>query len=298
MSPEMSDKRSVRSVLVCGASGFLGRHIARTLREAGLAVTEGSSRTQDFQRDVDPDVWLPRVTGFDGVVNAVGILRDTAQRRLEPIHHQVPAALFEACARAGVHRVVQVSANGVERSDTRYATTKRAADEVLLRLRREGRLDGIVLRPSIVFGRGGASTALFMTLARLPLLVLPRAAVQARVQPVAVHDVATAVLRLLEGGGPEVVTAVGPRALTLSDYLGELRRQLGHSPARVLPLPDAPSRWSALVGDHLSGQPWSSDSLALLQQENVGDAAAFARVLGRAPIPVERFVEAAWASGT
>ncbi|WP_431053210.1 NAD-dependent epimerase/dehydratase family protein [Roseateles sp. L2-2] len=291
-----------RSVLVCGASGFVGRRVVRTLREAGLSVTAGTSRTQDFQHDLTPEVWLPRVTGFDAVVNAVGLLRDTPRRQLEPVHHQAPAALFEACARAGVARVIQISANGVAHSPTRYATTKRAADEALLRLRAEGRLDATVLRPSIVFGRGGASAALFMALARLPVLVLPRAAVQAQVQPVAVPDVALAVLRLLQDGGPEIVTAVGPRALPLAAFIGELRRQRGQGgqggqqPAHVIPLPDAPSRWSARLGDFVSSQPWSSESLALLEQDNIGDAAAFERVLGRPAVPVEQFVEAAWAS--
>lgn len=287
---------TVRSVLVCGATGFVGRRIVRTLRDAGLSVTEGSSATQDFVRDTDPARWLPRVSGVDAVINAVGVLRDTATRPLAPVHHQVPAALFEACAQAGVPRVLQISANGVADSDTRYATTKRAADEVLQRLTAAGRLDGTVLRPSIVFGRGGASSALFMSLARLPVLVLPAAAVQARVQPVAVQDVALACLRLLQRGGPSQVTAVGSSALPLADFIGALRGQLGHRPARVIPLPEAPSRWSARVGDRLPFQPWSSESLALLRQDNIGDAGAFAELLSRAPTPLDRFVEASWRS--
>lgn len=286
------------NILLCGASGFLGRSIARSLRAAGHHVVEGRSSEMNFSTDHDPRVWLPRLANVDAVVNAVGILRDTPRRKLDAIHHRAPAALFEACAQAGVKRVVQISANGVAQSATRYATTKRAADDALLRLRAAGQLNGSVLRPSLIFGRGGASTALFMMLARLPVLVLPGAAVQARVQPVAVPDVAHAVLRLLEDGGPEVVTAVGPTALTLAGYLAELRRQLGHGRALVVPLPEAPSRWSARLGDAVRGQPWSSEALALLQQENVGDADAFARVLGRPAIPLDRFLEAAWASGS
>lgn len=293
----MANATSIQSVLVCGASGFVGRSVVERLRRAGLAVTGGASATHDFQRNLTPEAWLPLVTGFDAVVNAVGLLRDTPQRRLEPIHHHAPAALFEACARAGVRRVVQISANGVAHSSTRYASTKRAADDTLLRLRAAGRLDGIVLRPSIVFGRGGASAALFMNLARLPVLMLPQAAVRAQVQPVALQDVAEAVLQVVQDGGPELVTAVGPRALSLAAFIAELRRQRTGgraAAARVLALPDTPSRWSARLGDLISAQPWSSESLALLEQDNIGDAAAFERVLGRPAVPVERFVEAAW----
>jgi len=286
----------VRSVLVCGASGFIGRSIVRALREAGLSVTPASSSSHNFSRSLKASDWLPRLAGFDAVVNAVGILRDTRDRSTDILHHRAPAALFEACAEAGVRRVVQISANGVAQSDTRYATSKRAADEVLMRLRAQGRLEGTVVRPSIVFGRGGASSAMFMSMARLPVLVLPAAALQARIQPVAVQDVALACLRLLQDAGPELVTAVGPQALPLAAFIGELRRQLGHGKAMVVPLPPAPSRWSARLGDLMTFQPWSTESLSLLQQDNIGDAAAFGKLLGRAPVPLERFVEAAWQS--
>mgnify|MGYP003346008018 CR=1 FL=1 len=42
----------------------------------------------------------------------------------------------------------------------------------------------------------------------------------------------------------------------------------------VVPLPEAPSRWSAQLGDHFSFQPWSTESLAMLQEDNVGDVKA------------------------
>jgi hypothetical protein len=74
---------------------------------------------------------------------------------------------------------------------------------------------------------------------------------------------------------------VGPQALTLADFIGSLRTQLGHSPARILPLPDTLTRWSARLGDHIPGLPWSSATLSLLAQDNTADAAAFARILGR-----------------
>lgn len=159
-------------ILLTGATGFIGRHIATRLRADGHTVHEGVSPRHgaarsgqvpmDFARDTAVAAWLPRLSGIDAVVNAVGVLRDSPARPIDALHRDTPRALFQACAQAGVRRVVQISALGVDRSETRYARTKRAADDFLLGL--SGRpatattpsLAACVLRPSIVFGRGGA----------------------------------------------------------------------------------------------------------------------------------------------
>ena len=64
-----SSRPAVRSVLVFGASGFVGRRVVRALREAGLAVTAGDSRTHDFQRDLTPEAWLPPERSRTGCFN-------------------------------------------------------------------------------------------------------------------------------------------------------------------------------------------------------------------------------------
>jgi len=282
-------------VMVLGAGGFIGRMITAHLRAQGHEVIEGRSAEFDYTRMLTPPDWLPHLSGLDAVVNAVGVLRDSSRRPMKAVHQHAPIALFEACAQAGVRFVVQVSALGIAGSETLYARSKRAADEQLLAMHAQGRLDAAVLRPSIVFGRGGASSQLFMTLARLPLLVMPDAALRAQVQPVAVQDLAEAVARRLTCAAPAVLSVVGPHALTLTQFIATLREQLGHRPARVLALPDLPSRWSARLGDHVPGQPWCTETLQLLQQDNADDPATLAALLGRDCVAAENLVKAAWA---
>lgn len=292
-------------VLLCGAGGFIGRYIDRSLSAAGHEVVRaGSGRRPapdlvrvDFAHDTDVARWLPRLRGFDAVVNAVGVLRDTRSRPMRAVHEAAPKALFEACALTGVRRVVQVSALGIDDNPTRYARTKLAADAHLAALTEAGRLDGVVLRPSIVFGREGDSSRMFMGLAHSPVLMLPRAAIDARVQPLAVRDLADAVAALLRGDGlarTGVLPCVGPAPLGLADFIASLRRQLGHGPSRVSRLPDLLTRLSVHVGDALPFMPWCSETLALLAQHNVGPAEVLAGLLGRPALPHDQMVARSW----
>jgi hypothetical protein len=72
-----------------------------------------------------------------------------------------------------VQRVVHISALGIEGESTEYARTKLAAERQLLERSERGDLDGIVLRPSVVYGPDGESSRLFDALARLPRLPIP-----------------------------------------------------------------------------------------------------------------------------
>ncbi len=278
------------NILVCGAHGFVGRATVTQLRRRGHRVIEAVSTPRtpdaiavDFARDTVAATWLPRLTGVDAAVNAVGMLRDRRRSPIAAVHESTPRALFEACAQAGVRRVVQVSALGIVGSDTLYARTKLAAEAALALHVEAGRLDGVVVRPSIVFGRGGSSSEFFLRLARLSALLLPLPVRRALVQPVAVGELAEVLATLVESPASpaRLVEAVGPEAVTLAGFVASLRAQAGRAPARVGSLPEALGRWSARLGDAIPLSPWCSETLALLAADNVADPERFARLLGR-----------------
>lgn len=285
------------NILLCGASGFVGRAIRSALTAAGHTIT-GPGLGIDFCRDVTPAVWLPRLRGVDAVVNAVGVLRDTPRRPMQAVHVEAPAALFDACARTGVRRVVHVSALGIDAAPIPYAFTKRAAEQRLLTHNAAGRLDGVALRPSIVYGRGGASSSLFMALARSPVLWAPKAMISAKVQPVSVRDLAEAVVRLLTRGQADDFTGllpcVGPAPLTLAEFVVSLRQQCGHGRPLVLVQPDWLTRLSVAIGDCIPALPLCTETMTLLLHDNVADPRPFCTVLGRPARPVDTLVQTSW----
>ena len=234
-------------VLLLGASGFLGRHIAAALIEGGHAVIRAARRPPprtsspserwialDLMDERSPAEWSKLLAGVDATINGIGILRETRVQTFERIHVQGPQALFAACAAAGV-RVIQISALGADAcSPIAYLRSKGAADAHLLRTVERG----VVVRPSLVFGVGGASARLFTRLAALPILPLPHQGAQL-VQPIHVEDLAALIRTIAECDAPaqRIVSAVGPRPLTLKELLATLRAQMGLPPAWTIANP-------------------------------------------------------------
>lgn len=284
-------------VLLTGASGFIGRHLAETLLEHGHRVHAAGRRAgpagtvhvpADLSRDHDHSVWLPRLDGVDAVVNAVGILREQGAQTFTALHVRAPRALFAACVRAGVRRVVQVSALGADaQAQSAYHLTKRDADEFLL----QQRLSAAVVQPSLVYGAGGASARLFNVLAALPLVPLPGCGGQ-QVQPIHIDDLTRALLALLTYEQWRIgrIALVGPQPLTLRVYLAELRRALALPPAQMLSVPMPLVRAAARSVGRLPGTLLDRDALDMLDRGSVADPAATRALLGRAPRAVGAFV--------
>lgn len=289
-------------ILMTGATGFIGGRLLRELLRAGHAVVCAGRRAPDIAHprchwlklDVTatrPEAWLALLQDVDAVVNCVGLFRESRAARFDALHTQGPRALFSACAEAGVARVVQVSALGAAAdAPTPFLRSKHAADRHLLALP----LDACVAQPSLVFGPEGLSARQLLSLAALPLLPLP-AGGQQRIQPIHVDDAVDALRALVEApaGGLRAarLALVGPRPLTLRDYLLQLRAAVGLAPPLLtLALPAWWMAALARLGDAWPGALFNRAAWTMLQQGSTADAAPLARLLGRPPRPPLAFV--------
>ena len=213
-------------VTVFGGSGFVGRHVVRALAKRGYRVRVavrrpdlagflqpmgGVGQIHAVQANLRyPDSVMAAVHGADAVVNLVGILQEGGRQSFSAVQANGPRAIAQACARAGISRLVQVSAIGADAaSSSVYATSKAEGEAAVL-----GQVPtAVILRPSIVFGPEDGFFNRFASLARmLPVLPLVGGG-DTLFQPVFVGDVAEAVALAIDGkakpgatyelGGPE-----------------------------------------------------------------------------------------------
>ena len=291
-------------ILLTGATGFIGRHIAARLIEAGhelvCCVRDRRRGARlfphqtvvacDFNRDTAASAWLPRLEGANAVINCAGILQGRPGQSIEAIHSAAPRALFDACLAAGVRRVIQISALGADAgAGTAYADTKRDADRYLQTLD----LDWTILQPSLVYTPAGSygGTSLFRALAALPFRLPVVGDGGQLFQPIHMDDLADGVRRLVEAPDPPraVIAASGPEPLSLAEILIALRAWLGLPPARLLHLPVGLAAAGARLGDLVGAGPVNSTSLRMLAYGNTADPGPYTQATG---IELRRFGDA------
>ncbi|WP_291842884.1 SDR family oxidoreductase [Maricaulis sp.] len=286
-------------ILIAGASGFIGSHLAARLHAEGhavIAAARGVTKARrrapwldwvacDFRCDTTED-WIPRLVDVDAVINCVGVLQDGLGDNSRKAHVDGAAALFAACELAGVPRVLHISAVGVDAAArSGYARDKLAGEAAL----KACNLDWLILRPSLVIARnvyGG--TALVRSLCGLPF-VTPVAGGGQVFRPIGMDDLCAAIADLLRPDAPTrtCFDLAGPERVSLADTVRSYRRWLGFGDSRIWAVPRWLARPAFLFGDLLGWMgvrtSMRSNALKQLDFDVEGDPSAWLATTGATP---------------
>jgi nucleoside-diphosphate-sugar epimerase len=201
-------------VLLTGATGFVGSHLARAFVEAGYRVLCSARATSDLSAlDGLPvelvtldlahagEIPVRLVRDVEIVVHAAGSTRARRAGDYLAVNAQATRQLAEAAAAADVRRFVLISSlaargpdasshDGRDRPASAYGRSKAAAEDYLRGF--GDRMETVALRLAAVYGPRDTDFLPLIKLARSGWLVIPND--RLRLQPVYAEDVARAVL--------------------------------------------------------------------------------------------------------
>lgn len=245
------------TVLVTGATGFIGRRLVSALADEGFRVRAMVRRPETTVPEgveaVVADLLEPLSldAALAGVDTAFYLVHSLAAGRagFEQRDRQAAENFVTAADKSGLRRVIYLGGLGETGSGlSEHLASRLEVAEIL----RSGRLSTTVLRAAIIIGAGGASYEIIKALVeRLPVMITPRW-VSTRCQPIAVDDV----IRYLAGCLREERTAGGvfdiggPEILSYRDMMERFARLRGKRLLIVpVPLltPKLSSYWVGLV---------------------------------------------------
>jgi uncharacterized protein YbjT (DUF2867 family) len=245
-----------RPVLVAGASGFVGRRLAKVLVQDGYAVRAMTRHPDEYRGPGEPVLGdaldhktLP--AALRGCSAAYYLIHSLSSPDFARLDADAARAFGEAAAGAGLQQIVYLGGLGDD-SDTLspHLRSRREVEGLL----GQGGVPVTVLRAGIVVGDQGLSWEITRQLVEhLPAMITPRW-VRTRTQPIAVDDV----IRYLVGvlGHPEALGRVfeigGPEILRYSTMLKRVAK-IKRRPLPIVPVPLLSPRlsslWLSLVTD-------------------------------------------------
>ena len=285
-------------ILVTGATGFVGRHIVRALRDRGKPVLAlvhtperaqviGDTGAEIIAGDILEPASLQRIPSeVEAVVHLVGIISERGHQTFQGVMHQGVRNVVGWAKGAGVRRIVHMGALGV-REDPKlpYFYAKWQGEQVVA----QSGIPYTIFRPSIQFGEGDEFINKLAAVVKAFPLVPIVGSGKALFHPIAVEEVAECFARALDDSAFEdrTVELGGPEHLTYEQIIDIIARTLGvrrvkvHLPVSAMQVP------VALMQLLLPRPPATQGQLDMLKVDNITEVDATERAFGFTPRSLE-----------
>ncbi len=223
------NKNSNSTVVIFGASGFVGRYIVAILAKEYWTI-KVFVRKPDQAKHLTLIGKLGQVTIYQGnisnknsvdkiiygankVINLVGILEENNKQNFSSVHIGGSTNIAESCLKHKINSLIHISALGIyDGMHSKYAKSKLEAEQNIKKIFQKT----IILRPSVIFGPEDNFTNKFARMASIsPFIPLINNGLT-KFQPVYVKDVAKAVSAVINNnfhlgktynlGGPEIIS--------------------------------------------------------------------------------------------
>ena len=266
-------------ILLTGANGFVGSHIAETLSKAGHRVVtmvrassncrwleglELAVKTGDICR---PESLKDAVTGVDAIIHCAGLVRAKDGESYYRVNRDGTAALVEAALyhNPSLEKFVYISsqaamgpsnafrpkaAGELENPVSDYGKSKLAGEKELLRLK--GKIPFTILRPASVYGPRDRDIFIFFNLVHKGFR--PRTQGRRYIQMLFVKDLARAALATVSGNGHtdnKTYFLAEERPYTLDDVGRTIAASINKT-GIPLPLPDIIFHGASFIAENLA----------------------------------------------
>ena len=273
----------MKTILVTGATGFIGRHLLPVLHQQGWQTT--AAVRDDFRQPLsipikaiqvgeidDMTDWQEALLGIDTVIHLAGrshILHETIsnpEAAFIKVNTKGTINLVKQSLKAGVKHFIFVSSihamaaesdnilneNSPCHPDSPYGRSKLQAEQALINLAKDSDMTWTILRPTLVYGLGNrANMDRLMKLIKRGL-PLPFGAIKNRRSFVFVGNLVAAIITCLDhpNAANQIFLISDNQAVSTPQLIRLIAQQI-QQPCQLLPVPTTLLRFLGYLGDNI-----------------------------------------------
>jgi len=249
------------SILLTGATGFLGRSLIRALPKGSIvAATRAGKKADDCLYTVPLDLSAEDFTSLDlsgiqTIIHVAGLAHDPSRPEADflRINTRATAELAKRAAHCGVRRFILISSIGVNGNHTAapftafdlpapydaYSHSKHEAERALQNIARASAMEYVILRPPLVYGPGAPGNfGRLLNLARKNL-PLPLGAIRNRRSLVGIDNLTDFIVRCAEhpAAANQTFLVSDDHDVSSTELLETMVRAAGKKPRLIPVLP-------------------------------------------------------------